>query len=283
MDQKYDLMAGHQDGTKTDWLSFGGPTLFSNTGIIWWNQTKALFGSFVENLWIWFGSPKRLRLWSESSLWKSRVGFFGNRKSFRKFKTRLMLTVTKGWKSCRAIFWHGSRNSSKQFRPCITGGNSEELRPDYVQGLTDLMSPGSRLLLICVDYDPSKNVRPPYIVSQNEVVQSFSKKGTLKCLKPEITWKTGCGEDWIGLMKRSTYSKRQSLSLIWFHAWAAKRWTGQFCFCWKSWKIWFIPVHLPETFAGACDAVGFAHSIHDPSPDISSSKAASWSIRYKLK
>ena len=37
----------------------------------------------------------------------------------------------------------------------------EELRPDFVHGLTDLMSPGSKLLLICVDYDPSKMSGPP--------------------------------------------------------------------------------------------------------------------------
>ena len=59
----------------------------------------------------------------------------------------------------------------------------EELRPDYVQGLTDLMSPGSRLLLICVDYDPSKMSGPPYSVSQNEVENLFSKKGTLEVLE----------------------------------------------------------------------------------------------------
>ena len=59
----------------------------------------------------------------------------------------------------------------------------EELRPDYVQGLTDLMISGSRLLLICVDYDPSKMSGPPYSVSQNEVENLFSKKGTLEVLE----------------------------------------------------------------------------------------------------
>ena len=59
----------------------------------------------------------------------------------------------------------------------------EELRPDYVHGLTDLMSPGTRLLLICVDYDPSKMSGPPYSVSQNEVENLFSKKGTLEVLE----------------------------------------------------------------------------------------------------
>ena len=59
----------------------------------------------------------------------------------------------------------------------------EELPPDYVQGLTDLMISGSRLLLICVDYDPSKISGPPYSVSQNEVENLFSKKGTLEVLE----------------------------------------------------------------------------------------------------
>ena len=59
----------------------------------------------------------------------------------------------------------------------------EDLRPDYVQGLPDLMGPGSRLLLICVDYDPSKMSGPPYSVSQNEVENLFSKKGTLEVLE----------------------------------------------------------------------------------------------------
>ena len=59
----------------------------------------------------------------------------------------------------------------------------EELRPDYVHGLTDLMGAGSRLLLICVDYDPSKMSGPPYSVSQNEVKNLFSKKGTLEVLE----------------------------------------------------------------------------------------------------
>ena len=49
--------------------------------------------------------------------------------------------------------------------------------------LTDLMGPGSRLLLICVDYDPSKMSGPPYSVSQNEVKNLFSKKGTLEVLE----------------------------------------------------------------------------------------------------
>ena len=52
----------------------------------------------------------------------------------------------------------------------------EELRPEYVHGLTDLMGAGSRLLLICVDYDPSKMSGPPYSVSKNEVENLFSKK-----------------------------------------------------------------------------------------------------------
>ena len=59
----------------------------------------------------------------------------------------------------------------------------EELRPDYVQGLTDLMISGSRLLLICVDYDPSKMSGPPYSVTRNEVENLFSKKGTLEVLE----------------------------------------------------------------------------------------------------
>ena len=59
----------------------------------------------------------------------------------------------------------------------------EELRPDYVQSLTDLMAAGSRLLLICVDYDPSKMSGPPYSFSQNEVKNLFSKKGTLEVLE----------------------------------------------------------------------------------------------------
>ena len=60
---------------------------------------------------------------------------------------------------------------------------AEELRPDYVNGLTDLMGAGSRLLLICVDYDPSKMSGPPYSVSQNEVKNFFSKKGILEVLE----------------------------------------------------------------------------------------------------
>ena len=59
----------------------------------------------------------------------------------------------------------------------------EALRPDYVHGLIDLMGPGSRLLLVCVDYDPSKMSGPPYSVSQNEVKNLFSKKGTLEVLE----------------------------------------------------------------------------------------------------
>ena len=45
------------------------------------------------------------------------------------------------------------------------------------------MDAGSRLLLICVDYDHSKMSGPPYSVNQNEVENLFSKKGTLEVLE----------------------------------------------------------------------------------------------------
>ena len=90
---------------------------------------------------------------------------------------------------------------------------------------------------------------------------------------------------WIGLMKRSTYSKRTNLlSLIWFHAWATKCWTGQFLFFVENpEKFGSSRFISSETFAEACDAVGFAQSIQILLHDIASlQKLPGWSLQYKL-
>ena len=96
----------------------------------------------------------------------------------------------------------------------------EELRPDYVQGLTDLMISGSRLLLICVDYDPSKTSGPPYSVSQNEVENLFSKKGTLEVLETRNNLDDRMRERGLEWLNETVYlfEKTNLLSLIWFHA-----------------------------------------------------------------
>ena len=67
----------------------------------------------------------------------------------------------------------------------------EELRPDYVQGLTDLMvqAPGcfwSVLIMILQKCQAALQRQPKWSG------KSFFKKEHWKCLKPEITWKTGC-------------------------------------------------------------------------------------------
>ena len=169
-------------GRRPDWLSCGEaqPFLLQYCIILMKSNLSVVWSRFVENLWIWLalrnGEIDRSR-----ACGKSRVGFFQGTENHSEIQKPLFNAYShQGLKILQGNFFDLNLEVEDSFQAVFDRASlvaiPEELRPDYVQGLTDLMSPGSRLLLICVDYDPLKMSGPPYSVSQIELENLFQKK-----------------------------------------------------------------------------------------------------------